>query len=108
METTAPIWQTFVFFHLPNYFLSVVIYSMLGRFLLGFLVRPDSRNYIYRWFRLLTDPFVRMVAVITPSNIGLVYLPLVSIFWLMVARLLFFALMYNLGLVPKLASGAGS
>jgi len=108
METTAPIWQTFVFFHLPNYFLSIVIYSMLGRFMLGFLVRPDSKNYIYRWFRLITDPFVRAAAVITPRNIGGVYLPLVSMFWLMTARLLFFALMYNLGLVPTVASSAGS
>lgn len=108
MESTAPVWQTFVFFHLPNYFLSIVIYSMFGRFMLGILVRPDSKNYIYRWFRLITDPFVRAVALITPGNIGVMYLPLVSVFWLMVARLLFFALMYNLGLVPKLAAGAGS
>lgn len=108
MEATAPVWQTFVFFHLPNYFLSVVIYSMFGRFMLGFLVRPDSKNYIYRWFRLITDPFVHAVATITPSNIGAAYLPLVSVFWLMAARLLFFALMYNLGLVPKLAPAAGS
>jgi len=108
MEATAPVWQTFVFFHLPNYFLSVVIYSMVGRFMLGFLVRPDSKNYIYRWFRLITDPFVRAVATITPSNIGVLYLPLVSIFWLMLARLLFFAIMYNLGLVPTLALAPGS
>lgn len=108
MQSTAPVWQTFVLFHLPNYFLSAVIYSMLGRFMLGFLVRPNTTNYIYRWFRLLTDPFVRAVSVITPGNIGVVYLPLVSIFWLIVARLLFFALMYNLGLVPTLAPPAGS
>ncbi|MHB1219329.1 MAG: YggT family protein [Alphaproteobacteria bacterium] len=108
MESTAPVWQTFVLFHLPNYLLSVVIYSMFGRFMLGFLVRPDSKNYIYRWFRVITDPFVRAVTIVTPSNIGAAYLPLVSVFWLMVARLLFFALMYNLGLVPKLAPAAGS
>lgn len=107
MASTAPVWQTFVFFHLPNYFLSIVIYSMFGRFMLGLLVRPDSKNYIYRWFRLITDPFVRAIAIVTPSNIGTLYLPLVSVFWLMVARFLFFALMYNLGLVPKLASVVG-
>ena len=108
MESTVPVWQTFVFFHLPNYLLSVVIYSMLGRFMLAFLVPPNTTNYIYRWFRLLTDPVVRAVALITPGNIGAAYLPLVSVFWLMVARLLVFALTYNLGLVPKLAPAAGS
>lgn len=99
---TAP-WWTIWLYHLPNYALSAVFYSMFGRFALGLFLPPRSPNYIYRWFRLLTEPFLRATAFVTPSFVRPAYLPLIAMFWLTVVRLAFFGVMYNLGLVPTLA-----
>jgi YggT family protein len=94
---------TILLFHLPNYALSAVLYSMFGRFALGLFLPPQSPNYIYRWFRLLTEPFVRATAFVTPSFVRPVCLPLIAMFWLTVVRLVFFGVMFNLGFVPTLA-----
>jgi hypothetical protein len=101
-EASPAVWL----FHIPNYLLSAVVYSLMGRFLLAFLVPPNSTNYIYRWFRLLTDPFVRATAWITPSFIAPSYLPVCAMFWIMVARVVFFGVMYQAGLVPRLPGGS--
>lgn len=94
---------TILLFHLPNYALSAILYSMFGRFALSLFLAPQSPNYIYRWFRLLTEPFVRATAFVTPSFVQPIYLPLIATFWLTVIRLVFFGIMFNLGLVPTLA-----
>lgn len=99
------IWWSYWYFHLPNYALSVVFYTMFGRFALGLFLPPDSPNYIYRWFRRLTEWFVRPVAFITPSDMPAGVLPLVAAFWIAVVRVLFFVLMFSAGLTPRLSQG---
>jgi uncharacterized membrane protein YdbT with pleckstrin-like domain len=42
-------------FWISMYVLSAVAWTCLARFLLGFFVSHDSRNYIWRGFRILTD-----------------------------------------------------
>ncbi|MBM3489506.1 MAG: YggT family protein [Alphaproteobacteria bacterium] len=64
--TPDNIWWDYWYLHLPNFALSAVMYTMLGRFLLGFVLPADSSNYIWRWFCRLTEPFLRAVAFITP------------------------------------------
>ncbi|MBM3486298.1 MAG: YggT family protein [Alphaproteobacteria bacterium] len=103
----ANLWWDFLHFHLPNYALSVVMYTLIGRFLLAFFVRRDSNNYIWRWFCRLTDWSVAWVRAITPLFIAPLWLPLVGVFWVMVARLVFFAVMYNLGQVPTVGRADG-
>ena len=99
------IWWAYWYFHLPNYAFSVLFYTLFGRFLLSFILPPDSKNYIYRWFRRLTDWFMAPVAFITPSAIPSLLLPLVAAFWIAVLRVLFFAVMYSAGLTPRMATG---
>lgn len=94
------LWWDYLHYHLPNYALSVVMYSLIGRFLLGFFLPPESQNYIWRWFRRLSDWFVRLVALVTPRFIAPVWLPLVAVFWIVALRLVFFMAMYALGQVP--------
>jgi YggT family protein len=101
MDPSSPYSAAYWAFHIPNYLMSAVIYSLMGRFLLGFVLPPTTENYIYRWFVLLTDPFVRGVRVITPRFVATPYVPLAAMFWLMVARMVFFGLMYQAGLVPR-------
>jgi uncharacterized protein YggT (Ycf19 family) len=89
-------------FHLSNYVFSALIWTCFGRFLLGFFVAPDSRNYIWRWFRRLTDWAVRLAALITPRFVMEAFLPLVAAFWLFVARYAWFIILGALGLRPTL------
>ena len=90
-------------YQLPNFILAVVMYTMLGRVLLGLFVDPDSPNYIWRFFCRLTDPVVAAIAVVTPKATPPVVVWLfgfVWLFWLRVALLYGFLL---LGAVPKVS-----
>ena len=49
---------TYWYFHLPNFVLAALMYTLLGRALLGLIVEPDSQNYIWRFFCRITDPVV--------------------------------------------------
>ena len=35
------IWWSYWYFHIPNYFLSLVFYCLFGRFFLSFFLPPD-------------------------------------------------------------------
>lgn len=94
-----PFWQHW-YFHLPNYLLAVLVYTMLGRFILSLFLPPQSGNYIWRFFRRLTDPVLVAVGFITPRFIAPFLLPLVSVFWLTVLRIALLALLFAIGLAP--------
>jgi hypothetical protein len=98
------IWWSYWYFHLPNYAFSVLFYTLLGRFLLGAFLPPDSRNYIFRGFRFLTDWIMPPVGFITPSVIPRGLLAPVAAFWVVVLRVLFFMAMFSAGLTPRLAA----
>ncbi|MBI3708417.1 MAG: YggT family protein [Proteobacteria bacterium] len=100
------IWWSYWYFHLPNYVLSMLFYTMFGRFALGMFLPPDSPNYIYRWFRRLTGWIIRPVAVITPRALHGHLLAPVAAFWIVVARVAFFAVLHGAGLTPRVAAGA--
>ena len=101
------IWWSYWYFHLPNYALSVLFYTLWGRFLLGFFLKPDTQNYIYRWFCRLTDWFIRPVAFITPTIIPPLLIVPIASFWMVIVRIAFFAIMYAAGLTPRMAPSAG-
>lgn len=95
------IWWSYWYFHLPNYLLSLVFYCLFGRLILGFFLPPDSRNYIFRSFRWLTEWIVRPVAYLTPSAIPAVFVPAAAAFWIVVLRVVVFMVFYQLGLTPR-------
>jgi YggT family protein len=101
MQVTSPdLWWSYWYFHLPNYALAVLMYTLIGRFLLSVILKPDSPNYIFRWFRRLTDFLMPPLRLITPGYIHGVYLPLVGFYWLGMARLALFVVLYAAGLAP--------
>ena len=61
---------TFWYYHLPNFVLAALMYTLLGRALLGLIVAPDSSNYIWRFFCRLTDPVVAVVALVDAEGGG--------------------------------------
>jgi len=105
--TGGDVWWSYWYFHLPNYALAVLMYTLFGRFLLAAILRPDSPNYILRWFRLLTDPVIVVVRFITPVYVPEKYFPLAGMFWLALARLAFYVIMFRLGLAPSLGRLGG-
>ncbi len=98
-----PFWH-YWYFHLPNYVLAVLLYTLLGRFILGFMVPPESSNYIWRFFRRLTDPVLVATRFITPRFIGPILLPLVGVFWLTVLRVALLIFLFAVGLAPQMSS----
>ena len=92
---------TYWYFHLPNFILAALMYTLLGRAMLGLMVSPDSPNYIWRFFVWTTDPIVAAVTAVTPKATAPVVIWLfgvVWLFWLRVGLLLLFA---ATGTAPK-------
>ena len=101
MGTTYP-FLTYWYYHLPNFVLAALMYTLLGRVLLALFLDPDSSNYIWRFFCRSTDPVVAVVALVTPRAIAPVVLWLFGFVWLFWLRV---ALHYGLllaGLAPRL------
>jgi len=88
-------------FHLPNFILAALMYTLLGRVLLGLVLDPSSQNYIWRFFCRVTDPVVAAVAVVTPKAVAPVVLWLFSVVWLFWLRVALLYLFLILGLIKS-------
>lgn len=66
----------------PNFILAALMYTLVGRALLGLFVPPDSPNYIWRFFCRVTDPVVALVALVTPKAAVPVVIWLMGVVWL--------------------------
>lgn len=95
------------YFHLPNFILAALMYTLAGRLILSFFVYPDWQNYIWRAFVRLTDPVVGAVRFVTPAVLPSVVVLVFSILWLMLLRLALVALFGSLGLLPDLSAAPG-
>lgn len=98
----SPFFWDYWYFHIPNYVLSVLIYTLVGRFLLGMLVPPESTNYIWRFFVRITDPVLRVARLLVPGYVQPGLRPLAAAFHLYVLRLALFIAMYAQGMAPRL------
>ena len=94
------------YFHLPNFVLAALMYTLLGRVLLGLAVDPNSSNYIWRFFCRITDPFLSLIAPLTPKAAVPVVLWLFGFVWLFWLRVLLLYLFLVLGLTPPPAGAA--
>ena len=99
---TSPFW-TYWYYHLPNFALAVVMYTLLGRALLALIVQPASSNYIWRAFCRITDPVVAAVALVTPKAAAPVVIWLFGVVWLFWLRVLLLYAFLLAGLAPKVS-----
>jgi YggT family protein len=91
----------FLFYQLPDYVLALLMYTLLGRALLGLVLEPASTNYIWRFFCLITDPVVRIIAFVTPKACPPVVIWLFGVVWMFWLRVfLLFGLAW-LGLLGR-------
>ncbi len=81
MTSANPLLATW-FYLAPNFILAALMYTLLGRALLGLFVPPDSPNYIWRFFCRVTDPVVAAVALVTPKAAVPVVIWLMGVVWL--------------------------
>lgn len=95
------------YFHLPNFVLAAVMYTLIGRLLLSFFVPDGWQNYIWRAFMTITEPVVGAVRFVTPAALPTIIVIVFSVFWLMLARLALVALFGSLGLLPDLSGVPG-
>jgi hypothetical protein len=97
--------------HLPfwvvTYGLAVVGWTLVGRFMLQFLVPQDSALVIWRVFRRLTDWAVSVARRLVPSYVAPGYLPLVAAFWVFVLRLGLGIAFWSAGWAPPFAPPQG-
>jgi len=89
------------YFHLPNFVLAALMYTLLGRVLLSQFVDPDSPNYIWRFFCQVTDPVVALVALVTPKAAAPIVLWLFGLVWLFWLRVLLLYLFVSTGVSPS-------
>ena len=98
--------QSFIsywYYHLPNFVLAALMYTLLGRAVLGLIVQPDSSNYIWRFFCRITDPVVAAVALVTPKATAPVVVWLFGVVWLFWLRALLLYVFLLLGAVPRVS-----
>ena len=92
---------SFWYFHLPNFVLAALMYTLLGRAVLGVMVDADSPNYIWRFFCRITDPFIALITPLTPKATAPVVIWLFGVVWLFWLRVGFLILFTMYGLVPR-------
>jgi hypothetical protein len=102
VSTSNPI-LVYWYFHLPNFVLAALMYTLLGRVILGLIVQPEASNYIWRFFCRVTDPVVAAVALVTPKAAAPVIVWLFGVVWLFWLRVLLLNVFLILGVVPKLS-----
>ena len=79
---------TYWAFHLPNFVLAALMYTLLGRAVLGLIVEPTSQNYIWRFFCRVTDAVIAVFALVTPRAVAPVVLWLFCVVWMFWLRVL--------------------
>ena len=91
------------YFHLPNFILAALMYTLFGRALLALIVQPDSSNYIWRFFCRITDPVVVAVALVTPKAAAPVVVWLLGVVWLFWLRVGLLYVFLVVGAVPRVS-----
>jgi uncharacterized protein YggT (Ycf19 family) len=96
MDSTLAYWV----FHLPNFMLAALIYTLIGRYIMSLFIRPQSDMVIWVVFRQITDPILRIVQMITPAVVPPPLVNLFAIIWLIILRFVFFYIMRLYGPLP--------
>ena len=94
------------YFHIPNFVLAAVMYTLIGRIVLGLFVPDNWDNYIWRFFKLVTDPFVRAVRYVTPDVLAHPVVLVFGALWLMAIRVAYLLVLIKFGLGPVANPGA--
>lgn len=90
-------------FDIPNFLLAAAMYTVLGRYILALLFKPDSQTVIWRVFVQVTNPVIGAVRAVTPLIVPDGLVMIFTLVWLVILRMLWFLLAFMFGFAPKLA-----
>jgi uncharacterized protein YggT (Ycf19 family) len=93
----------FWLYQAPNLILAMLMYTIIGRFLLSLAFPPDSDRVIWRVFKQVTDPVLGAVAAITPVSVPERLIYLFAFIWLFALRVVLYIVMRMYGLAPSIA-----
>lgn len=96
MSSTTGFW----IFVAPNYVLAAAMYTLMGRYLLSLMFKPDSQLVIWRAFVGLTDPILKAVRFVTPAVAPNGLVMVLAIVWVIMLRIVLFLLLLRLGVSP--------
>jgi hypothetical protein len=80
-----------VLFNTLNFLLATAMWLILGRLVLGLFIR-NPRNAVWQMFLISTDPPYRVSRFLTAGRVPEGWLWLVSLVWLLAARIVVIAL----------------
>jgi uncharacterized protein YggT (Ycf19 family) len=92
------------YFHIPNFVLAALVYTLIGRLILGIFVPQNWDNYIWRAFCRLTDPPIALVAFVTPQVLPRIVVMIFTVLWLSAARVALAVGLNAAGLLPPSAA----
>jgi uncharacterized protein YggT (Ycf19 family) len=93
---------SFWLFTIPNFILAAALYTIIGRYVLSLIFKPDSEAVIWRVFRQMTDPVLKAIRAITPAMVPNGLVMVFSIFWLLLARIVLLLAAVIFGFLPRL------
>lgn len=104
MSPTAS-FLTHWYFHIPNLALAALMYTIIGRYVLSLLFsnRPDV--VILKVFANITDPFLKLIRLITPRIVPDGLVMVFSLAWLLALRMFWFLSCVAMGMRPAIEGG---
>jgi uncharacterized protein YggT (Ycf19 family) len=77
------------------------MYTIMGRYLLSLVFKPDSEMVIWKVFTQLTDPILRFVRGLTPLVVPNGLVMVFSIFWIILLRIALLVAAVIFGFAPR-------
>jgi uncharacterized protein YggT (Ycf19 family) len=86
---------------IPNFILAAAMYTIMGRYLLSLVFKPDSEMVIWKVFTQLTNPILRFVRGLTPLVVPNGLVMVFSIFWIILLRIALLVAAVIFGFAPR-------
>jgi uncharacterized protein YggT (Ycf19 family) len=86
---------------IPNFILAAAMYTIMGRYLLSLVFKPDSEMVIWKVFTQITDPILRFVRSLTPQVVPNGLVMVFSIFWIILLRIMLLVAAVVFGFAPR-------
>ncbi len=93
--------QGYWLYTIPNFLLAAAMYTLMGRYLLSLVFKPESQMVIWTVFQQLTNPILRFVRGLTPLVVPDGLVMVFSIFWIILARILLLIVAVIFGFAPR-------
>jgi uncharacterized protein YggT (Ycf19 family) len=88
----------------PNMVLSILLYMLIGRYILSLFFRPQSELVIWRAFCQVTDPVLNVVRAVTPLVVPAGLVMVFAVFWLLLLRVAWLVIAAMYGFLPSLGA----